>query len=391
MRWQDDVGLNSKVFEITACRALCLQAWRGGLETLFEPGREVLAFRTPGEARSLLRDALDHPDRASEIASAGYRRTLRDHTWAHRAGEVANVMTGYWKERGRTIMPVDRKLRLRTGSGPRLAFVLAPMRSGSTLLRKMLDAHPLLASPPESWFLLPLLALWQGDGANDRFNPRQAAAGLQSIADRSAFVEASRAFASRILARSAHPACRWVVEKTPLYLQVHRELVEVFPESRFIVLLRDPRAIAWSIYTWDKLKDQTLEDALACAAGQVRQQHEFLREQGDGPLVVRYEELCAEPETACRTLCGFLDVPYDPMMIAYGRHSCAPAGYGDEGTLEHERPHASSLARWQGSGESPGMPVETQIALAESCGRDVLVGLGFKELAGLLEPAMSVS
>ena len=61
MRWQDDIGVNSKVFEITACGAACLQAYRGGIDELFEDGKEILVFKTPGEARQQLAEALSTP------------------------------------------------------------------------------------------------------------------------------------------------------------------------------------------------------------------------------------------------------------------------------------------------------------------------------------------
>lgn len=92
MRWQDDCSLNSKVFEITAARCGCLQACRGGIEELFEDGREILVFRTPADARERLAEALRTPGRAEAIAEAGHRRTLAEHTWAHRMKAVVDVV-----------------------------------------------------------------------------------------------------------------------------------------------------------------------------------------------------------------------------------------------------------------------------------------------------------
>jgi spore maturation protein CgeB len=94
MRWQDDVGLNSKVFEITASGVGCLQAWRGGIDELFEAGREMLVFRTPGEAKELLAEALARPSRREDITQAGRDRTLRDHTWEKRLGPVMQRIAG---------------------------------------------------------------------------------------------------------------------------------------------------------------------------------------------------------------------------------------------------------------------------------------------------------
>ena len=105
MRWQDDIGVNSKVFEITACGTACLQAYRGGIDELFEPGKEILVYKTPGEARRQLADALATPSRMEELAEAGRARTLRDHTWTNRMQSVLDLVGEYWQQRMRSQLP----------------------------------------------------------------------------------------------------------------------------------------------------------------------------------------------------------------------------------------------------------------------------------------------
>ncbi|MCH8209823.1 MAG: glycosyltransferase family 1 protein [Planctomycetes bacterium] len=110
MRWQDDIGVNSKVFEITACGAACLQAYRGGIDELFEVGKEILVFKTPGEARQQLSEALSSPSRVEELAEAGRSRTLRDHTWAKRMEGVLDMVREYWMYRRRLPAPSQTSL-----------------------------------------------------------------------------------------------------------------------------------------------------------------------------------------------------------------------------------------------------------------------------------------
>lgn len=88
MRWQDDVGLNVKPFEITASGAALLCARRGGLDQLFTPGAECLAFDSPAEARTLARAALADPPRLAALAAAGRDRTLANATWKHVAQRI---------------------------------------------------------------------------------------------------------------------------------------------------------------------------------------------------------------------------------------------------------------------------------------------------------------
>ena len=99
MRWQDDVGLNLKPLEIAASGVACLCERRPGLDEVFEPGREIIAFDTPGEARRLLAGLLDDAEKRRIIADAGRQRVLRDHTWTTRADQLCapiGAATGLW-------------------------------------------------------------------------------------------------------------------------------------------------------------------------------------------------------------------------------------------------------------------------------------------------------
>ncbi len=94
MRWQDDIGLNLKPFEITASGTACLCERRGGLEELFDIGTEIAAFGSPGEARRVAGELLASPEKLAAMAEAGRARTLRDHTWARWADDVCAFVSG---------------------------------------------------------------------------------------------------------------------------------------------------------------------------------------------------------------------------------------------------------------------------------------------------------
>jgi len=82
----------TRVFEAAGAAAcLVTDAWEG-IELFFEPGREILVARDGDEVS----DRLLHltVDRAREIGRSAYRRVLAEHTYAHRAREVENVLEG---------------------------------------------------------------------------------------------------------------------------------------------------------------------------------------------------------------------------------------------------------------------------------------------------------
>lgn len=93
MRWQDEGGYHVKPFEITASGVACVAAHREGTEQLFEEGREIVTFRTLGEARRKIRELLDDPDRLQAVAEAGRARTLQEHTWATWANDLIDRIT----------------------------------------------------------------------------------------------------------------------------------------------------------------------------------------------------------------------------------------------------------------------------------------------------------
>ncbi len=97
MRWQDDVGLNVKPYEITASGAALFAARRTHLDELFTldgDAPEAVVFTSPADAREKLQGLLKDEGRLAAIAEAGRRRTLRDHTWARVAESLLQRACG---------------------------------------------------------------------------------------------------------------------------------------------------------------------------------------------------------------------------------------------------------------------------------------------------------
>jgi hypothetical protein len=132
-------------------------------------------------------------------------------------------------------------------------FVVGMGRSGTTLLRLMLDAHPELAIPPETHFLADLqkdLTLvdfynilvtyrtWSDFGISHREF-------LQELRDIENFDVSNglRCF-YRLYARR-FAKVRWG-DKTPLYSSRMLNISDLLPETRFVHLIRDGRDSALS-------------------------------------------------------------------------------------------------------------------------------------------------
>jgi spore maturation protein CgeB len=77
-------AVNMRMFETTGMGALLITEAKENLAEFFEPGEEVITYRTPDEAATVAADLLRNPGQLSQIASAGQQRTLTSHSYSHR-------------------------------------------------------------------------------------------------------------------------------------------------------------------------------------------------------------------------------------------------------------------------------------------------------------------
>ncbi|MCX7521050.1 glycosyltransferase [Microbacterium sp. STN6] len=85
-------AVNMRMFETTGSGALLVTEAKQNLADLFEPGREVLAYRSAQEAADLAAAALAEPARLDAIARAGQERTLAEHTYARRIERFIEIL-----------------------------------------------------------------------------------------------------------------------------------------------------------------------------------------------------------------------------------------------------------------------------------------------------------
>jgi hypothetical protein len=213
-------------------------------------------------------------------------------------------------------------------------FIVGVGRSGTTLLRMMLDAHPDLAIPPETGFLPDVAALTEtGDALKRSF--------LRSVTSASTFedfqlsaaqLEAAlaaiepfdvtcglRCFYQLYAARFAKP--RWG-DKTPMYC-LHLDAIErALPEARFIHLIRDGRDVACSVRHLWFAPGETIE---AIAFEWRRRVHRcrHLGRIARHYMEVRYEALVGNPWTVLSDICRFIEVDAHPAMRRYHERSRA--------------------------------------------------------------------
>jgi spore maturation protein CgeB len=83
---------NMRLFETTGVGACLLTDWKENLSELFEPDKEVLSYRSAEECIEKINYIIEHENERREIAAAGQRRTLREHTFDNRAARIDKII-----------------------------------------------------------------------------------------------------------------------------------------------------------------------------------------------------------------------------------------------------------------------------------------------------------
>lgn len=278
-------------------------------------------------------------------------------------------------------------------------FVVGCGRSGTTLVRAILDAHPDLAVPDESYF-----PVWLGR-RRDRYERPEGFATDRLVADllahesfarwglpaevvRAAIVDAApTSFADGVRAyyrayAHAHGKRRYG-DKTPIFVLHLPVLAELFPEARFVHMVRDGRdvvlsrvATAWGTNRFDF---ETMQ-----WRSHVEQGRAAGRTLGpDRYVELRYEDLLDDPERVARELCRFVEIDFDPVMLRYHERA-APLVEAQPHPDEHRnllRPPTKGLRDWRTE-----LDAEHR-ALFEALAGSTLADLGYERTGAAARPA----
>ncbi|WP_229309133.1 CgeB family protein [Hyphomicrobium album] len=83
---------NMRLYEATGVGTLLITDEKDNLGELFEPGKEVVAYTSKEEAAEVILHFLEHPREAEDIARAGQKRTLSEHTYEMRMIELNDIL-----------------------------------------------------------------------------------------------------------------------------------------------------------------------------------------------------------------------------------------------------------------------------------------------------------
>jgi hypothetical protein len=269
-------------------------------------------------------------------------------------------------------------------------FIVGCGRSGTTMLRLMMDSHPDLAVPNEShfipsfWFvrrryiqngILDALRLAEDIMRTRHFQlwniPAEAVQERIRALPSSSFADVIDAIFFTYAGQ--HGKKRWG-DKTPKYVKFIGLLAELFPTSRFVHLIRDGRNVALSYLSmpwgpaniWEAACKWQRDVKKGRNAGQLLGSGRYME--------LRYEHLVVKPREALEKICEFSELPFVERLLEYHDDGAVRLQWPD-GMKYHAastRPPTSDLRNWRTQLSSEN------ILAFETVAGDLLMELGYE-------------
>ena len=278
--------------------------------------------------------------------------------------------------------------------GDNLIFMISQPRAGSTMLQRILGSHPDIHTVSEPWLMLQPLYAMKSDGYEVEYDTHPAQEAVRSFVQtlpggEDDYIEGMRRMYNYLYRRSlASSGKRYFLDKTPRYYFIIPELYRVFPEARYVILLRNPLAVLCSILnTWVKknwLSLYRFRHDLTRAPRLLLKGMEMLGQQC---VVVHYEELVDIPESEMRRVCGRLGIDFVPEIVEYGGHDLSHLRFGDQKEVyQHTRPVSQNAKKWVQALDDPQVWRLANDYL-QLLGRETVkqMGYSYEELRQVLE------
>lgn len=242
-------------------------------------------------------------------------------------------------------------------------FIVGSDRSGSTMLRLMLNEHSRLCVPPETWFLTDLMnalpltgpltteqvtqarkiiaAHWrwkEWNIADSRLKTRLHSLKSPTLGD----------LIDCVFRLKAGDKPRWG-DKTPGYLTEIDRLHKVFPSAKFVHIVRDGRDVCLSLRRtgWEGDTTWSIAQYWNRHVGTGLQQGRLL--PPGHYLEVSYSDLVLNTEEILREICRFLGEEFEPEMLFFYKRAEHQMPRREQGHHAKTRrpPRESDVDRWK--------------------------------------------
>lgn len=274
----------------------------------------------------------------------------------------------------------------------RQIFIGGCSRSGTTLLGAMIGAHPDVICSPESQFKSDLLrTIWPNSDDLDKqavlthltkhwryklWNLPQSATALAQMTPHNSYASILNTLTLAYAQNLGKTAVTHWIDHTPENISYAHTYLKIFPNAKFIHIVRDGRAVAASIMPLDWGPNSIIK----AARWWMRMTSFGLAAEASLPsdqmMQVKYEDLVLNPEETMRQVSQFLAIEYDEDML--NATGFTPPTYT---TRQHQlvglRPNPEMANRWRNRLKP------REIEIFENLSRDFLQYLNYEMLYGL--------
>lgn len=219
----------------------------------------------------------------------------------------------------------------------KLVFIVSQPRAGSTLLQAVLSNHSKVDTTSEHWMLLQFAAFIKPSLLNADFDMITCNDAFRDFLNkRDLKIEFKKDLKSFLLGyyeSVQQNSNNLIIDKTPRYYEILPEILELFPNAKIILLVRNPLAtLASMIKTWQR------HDMYSLSLHHRRDIfhapfliHEFYTKHASDKRVkkITYEDLLDTPKNVISELCVWLGIQYTPEMLNYADNPKFRGKYGD--------------------------------------------------------------
>lgn len=232
-------------------------------------------------------------------------------------------------------------------------FLFSLPRSGSTLLQRILGAHHSIATTSEPWILLPLIYTLREKGIYTEYRHATAMIAIEDfynempkgVAD---YLAEIRSFVLNLYSKVSKDNSIYFLDKTPRYHLIVEDIIQLFPEGKFIFLWRNPLSIVASLINsfgkgrWDLFHYQVdLYDGLANLISISRKYQPQICQ-------IRFEALIKDPLHELEQILSYLDLPLESKMLNEFNNVDLKGHEGDRiGSKEYNHISFEPLDKWK--------------------------------------------
>lgn len=238
-------------------------------------------------------------------------------------------------------------------------FLFSPPRSGSTLLQRMIAAHDEVATESEGWLLLPLFYLTRGEAFFAEYGGHLAKIGIAELFNRipegeDLYRKNVADMAVQLFSKLARNKEKYFLEKTPRYHLIVNEIIESFPNAKFIFLWRNPLSIVSSIIsTWGGGRWNLYRNKIDLYRGMENLTEAFEKNKSRA-LGVQYEALIRDTDEQMKRIMDYLELSPDKYNKNNFLNIKLSGTWGDPtGTREYREISTEPLEKWKTSLNSP--------------------------------------